>query len=165
MQLLAKISGASPGDARLRGVLLAVGAYLIASLLLFLAYTAKLIGLPGLLASIALIAVVNLAFLAAFKLEINERFAEAKDADGKPMGFACDALCYYTNVEGVYIFVPKLHGRVRREADLDRMIHDMVNDSLGLGEGGVLNNDGTTRSAPKSTGLYVPPSARRSSLN
>lgn len=77
MQLLAKISGASPGDARLRGVLLAVGAYLIASLLLFLAYTAKLIGLPGLLASIALIAVVNLAFLAAFKLEINERFADA----------------------------------------------------------------------------------------
>lgn len=101
----------------------------------------------------------------SFRVEINERFAEAKDADGKPMGFACDALCYYTNVEGVYIFVPKLHGRVRREADLDRMIHDMVNDSLGLGEGGVLNNDGTTRSAPKSTGLYVPPSARRSSLN
>lgn len=103
--------------------------------------------------------------LEGFRVEINERFAEAEDADGKPMGFACDALCYYTNVEGVYIFVPKLHGRVRREADLDRMIHDMVNDSLGLGEGGVLNNDGTTRSAPKSTGLYVPPSARRSSLN
>jgi len=45
-------------------------------LLLFLGHAAGLIGLRGLLASIALIASVNLALLAAFKLKFNQRFAD-----------------------------------------------------------------------------------------
>lgn len=53
-----------------------MGAYLVASLLLFLGHFAGLIGLHGLLASVALIAIVNLALLAAFKLKFNERFAD-----------------------------------------------------------------------------------------
>jgi len=48
----------------------------VATLLLFLGHVAGLIGLPGLLASVALIAVINLALLAAFKLKFNERFAD-----------------------------------------------------------------------------------------
>ena len=53
-----------------------MGAYLVGSLLLFLGHAAGLIGLRGLLASVALIAIVNLALLAAFKLKFNERFAD-----------------------------------------------------------------------------------------
>ena len=53
-----------------------MGAYLVGSLLLFLGHAAGLIGLRGLLASIALIAIVNLALLAAFKLKFNQRFAD-----------------------------------------------------------------------------------------
>ena len=61
---------------RVRTFLTAVAAYGIALLLLFLGYTVKLIGLPGLQASAALIIVVNLGFYAAFKLKLNERFAD-----------------------------------------------------------------------------------------
>ena len=53
-----------------------MGAYLVGSLLLFLGHAAGLIGLRGLLASVALIASVNLVLLAAFKLKLNERFAD-----------------------------------------------------------------------------------------
>jgi len=53
-----------------------VGAYLVGSLLLCLGHAAGLIGLRGLLASVALIVVVNLALLAAFKLKFNQRFAD-----------------------------------------------------------------------------------------
>lgn len=53
-----------------------MGAYLVGSLLLFLGHAAGLIGLRGLLASVALITIVNVALLAAFKLKFNERFAD-----------------------------------------------------------------------------------------
>lgn len=53
-----------------------MGAYLVGSLLLCLGHAAGLIGLRGLLASVALIVVVNLALLAAFKLKFNQRFAD-----------------------------------------------------------------------------------------
>ena len=53
-----------------------MAAYAIALLLLLLGYTIKLIGLPGLLASIALIVAVNLGFYLAFTLKLNERFAD-----------------------------------------------------------------------------------------
>jgi len=56
--------------------MLGVGAYLVGSLLLFLGHAAGLIGLRGLLASVVLIAIVNLALLAAFKLKFNQRFAD-----------------------------------------------------------------------------------------
>ena len=53
--------------------LLVIAAYSVAILLLFLGYTVKLIGLPGLLASAALIVVVNTVFYAVFKLKLNAR--------------------------------------------------------------------------------------------
>jgi diguanylate cyclase (GGDEF)-like protein len=76
MEFIAKIFGGPHGDKRLRSVVIATGAYVVASLLLILGHAAGLIGLPGMLASVALIAVVNVAFLAAFKLKFNERFAD-----------------------------------------------------------------------------------------
>ena len=76
MEFLAKFFGGPHGDKRLRSVVIATGAYVVASLLLVLGHAAGLIGLPGMLASVALIAVVNVAFLAAFKLKFNERFAD-----------------------------------------------------------------------------------------
>lgn len=60
----------------MRGFLLAVGAYAIALLLLLLGFTVKLIALNGLVASIALIVLVNVGFLAAFGLKFNERFSD-----------------------------------------------------------------------------------------
>ena len=52
-------------------------AYAIALLLLLLGYTIKLIGLPGLLASTALIVAVNVGFYLAFTLKLNQRFTDA----------------------------------------------------------------------------------------
>ena len=52
-------------------------AYTIALLLLLLGYTIKLIGLPGLLASTAMIVAVNVAFYLAFTLKLNQRFTDA----------------------------------------------------------------------------------------
>ena len=53
-----------------------MAAYAVALLLLCLAYTVKLMGLPGLQASMALIIAVNLAFYSAFKLKLNERASD-----------------------------------------------------------------------------------------
>ena len=56
--------------------LLVIAAYAVAILLLFLGYTVKLIGLPGLLASAALIVVVNTVFYVIFKLKLNARVSD-----------------------------------------------------------------------------------------
>ena len=55
---------------------MAAAAYGIAALLLLLAFAVTLIGLPGLLASVALITAVNLVFASAFKLRLNDRFKD-----------------------------------------------------------------------------------------
>lgn len=92
--------------------------------------------------------------LESFRVEIIERFREEN--------FVCDPLVYqatYTSGEIAFIFVPKLVGRYGT-ADLERMKHDMVHDSLDLGEGGIINADGTVRDAPKKTSLWTPPSDR-----
>ena len=60
-----------------RSFQLAAAAYAVSVLLLFLAYSVKLIGMSGMVASVALIVAVNLVFFAAFKLHLNERFADA----------------------------------------------------------------------------------------
>ena len=60
-----------------RSFQLAAAAYAVSVLLLFLAYSVKLIGMSGMVASVALIVAVNLLFFAAFKLHLNERFADA----------------------------------------------------------------------------------------
>ena len=59
-------------------------------MLLFLGHAAGLIGLRGLLASVALIAIVNLTLLAAFKLKIHQRLADPAE----PL-----------NLELVYVYV------------------------------------------------------------
>ena len=61
---------------RARNFLLVIAAYAVAILLLFLGYTVKLIGLPGLLASAALIVVVNTVFYVIFKLKLNARVSD-----------------------------------------------------------------------------------------
>jgi diguanylate cyclase (GGDEF)-like protein len=61
----------------MRGFLLGAAAYAIALLLLLLGYAIKLIALPGLLASTALIVAVNLGFYLAFALKFNQRFVDA----------------------------------------------------------------------------------------
>ena len=60
-----------------RSFQLAAAAYAVSVLLLFLAYCVKLIGMSGMVASVVLIVAVNLLFFAAFKLHLNERFADA----------------------------------------------------------------------------------------
>ena len=60
-----------------RSFQLAAAAYAVSVVLLFLAYSVKLIGMSGMVASVALIVAVNLLFFAAFKLHLNERFADA----------------------------------------------------------------------------------------
>jgi diguanylate cyclase (GGDEF)-like protein len=76
MEFLARISGGSYGDKRLRGAVMSAGAYAIAALLLFLAYSVNLVALPGLIGGIALMAVANTIFLGAFILKLNERLAD-----------------------------------------------------------------------------------------
>jgi diguanylate cyclase (GGDEF)-like protein len=73
MNSAAKSTGIVRPELRSRSFVLAVAVYGIALLLLFLAYAVKLIGLPGALASAALVVVVNLAFYTAFKLGLNRR--------------------------------------------------------------------------------------------
>ena len=76
MNAAMKSAGTAHPEMRLRSFLLAAVAYGISFLLLLLAYAAKLIGLQGMLASFALIAVVNLGFYSAFKLGLNKRAAD-----------------------------------------------------------------------------------------
>ena len=60
----------------MRIFLLAAAAYAVSFPLLFLAYTIKLISLPGMLGGAALIVVVNVCFYLAFKFRFNDRFAD-----------------------------------------------------------------------------------------
>ena len=76
MNAAMKSAGAAHQELRLRSFLLAAVAYGISFLLLLLAYAAKLIGLQGMLASGALILVLNLGFYSAFKLGLNKRAAD-----------------------------------------------------------------------------------------
>ena len=77
IDILSRISGRSGEQKRVRAFLLIVAAYGVALVLLFLGYYVKLIGLSGLLASTALIVLVNAGFIAVFTLKWNERFADA----------------------------------------------------------------------------------------
>ena len=60
----------------MRIFLLAAAAYAVSFPLLFLAYTIKLISLPGMLGGAALIVAVNAGFYLAFKFRFNDRFAD-----------------------------------------------------------------------------------------
>ena len=73
---LAKMAGRQAADDEFVGYFLAAGAYLIALLLLVLAWAAGLIAWRGLLACIALIVAVNVGFFAIFRSKLNERSAD-----------------------------------------------------------------------------------------
>ena len=76
MTAVARSAGNLSPEIRLRSFMLAVAAYSIALLLLFLGYAIKLIGSSGVLTSAALIVAVNLGFYTAFKLQLNKRAAD-----------------------------------------------------------------------------------------
>ena len=76
MTAVARSAGNLSPEIRLRSFMLAVAAYCIALLLLFLGYAVKLIGSSGALTSAALIVAVNLGFYTAFKLQLNKRAAD-----------------------------------------------------------------------------------------
>jgi len=76
MNIETKLAVSYRPEMRLRSFALAVVAYGISFLLLLLAYVAKLIGLQGMLASGALILLVNLGFYSVFKLGLNKRAAD-----------------------------------------------------------------------------------------
>ena len=61
----------------IRSFQLAAAAYAVSVLLVLLAYSVKLIGMSGMVASVALMVTVNLLFFGAFRLHLNERFTDA----------------------------------------------------------------------------------------
>ena len=77
MNTTAKSVGSLNPELRLRSSVLAALAYGISILLLLLAYGVKLIGLQGVVASIALIHLINVGFYATFKLGFNKRATDS----------------------------------------------------------------------------------------
>lgn len=71
----------------------------------------------------------------AFQREAIERFAD--------IGFKVDVRWYETDVEGVLQPEVNIVGRTEsgHVFDRDRQVHEVVNDYLGLGEGGVVKVD------------------------
>lgn len=80
----------------------------------------------------------------AFRKEIIERFAEA--------GFKVDVKWYTTNVEGVFMPEVSIVDRLEGQFDPDRMVHEVTNDLLGLGEGGVIKTTNSGLIVPKGHG-------------
>lgn len=69
--------------------------------------------------------------LGNFDNEIKTRFAE--------IGFAVDVKWWHTNIEGVKMPEIEIIGRtIARHFDHDKMVHEVTNDVLGLGDGGVI---------------------------
>ena len=69
-----------------------------------------------------------------FDREIKERFAE--------IGFVVDVLWYETNLADTKMPEVVIKGRTEAKVfDRDRMTHEVTNDLLGLGEGGVIKTD------------------------
>lgn len=68
--------------------------------------------------------------LEGFRKEIIERFGEA--------GFGVNVRVFETNVQSVYSFEIEICQRLGGAFDPDRMVHEVTNDILGLGEGGVI---------------------------
>ena len=76
VKIVGGAAGRTEHEKRLRGFRVGAATYAVATVLLALAYSIKLIGWHALLASAGLAALVNLAFYAAFKSKLNERFAD-----------------------------------------------------------------------------------------
>ena len=80
--------------------------------------------------------------LDAFRREMVERFYD--------VGFRVDVKVWSTNVEGVYSFDIEIQERIEGKFDPDRQVHEVTNDLLGLGTGGVIKSEVTP------SGLIVP---------
>ena len=67
-----------------------------------------------------------------FDREITDRFAA--------IGFTVDTKWWHTNIEDVKMPEVTITGRTGRRPDFDhdKMAHEVVNDILGLGQGGVI---------------------------
>lgn len=70
----------------------------------------------------------------AFDREIRESFAE--------VGVVVDVKWWDTNIPGVYLPEVEPYALLfKPDDDPDRQVHDVVNDTLGLGAGGVIEGD------------------------
>lgn len=69
-------------------------------------------------------------YLEGFSREAVDRFAA--------VGFKVEVKWFSTNVEGVYIPEIEIQERLEGTFDYDRQVHEVTNDLLGLGEGGVI---------------------------
>jgi hypothetical protein len=66
-----------------------------------------------------------------FRQEIIDRFAR--------IGFSVDVKTFSTNMPGTYSFDVQINDRIEdQEFDHDQMVHEVTNDILELGEGGVI---------------------------
>ena len=72
--------------------------------------------------------------------EIVERFAQRN--------FRVSVQWWTSNVEGTYIPEVTIHSRIKdEEFDHDRMVHEVTNDILDLGTGGVIKTSGSSLEA------------------
>jgi hypothetical protein len=72
--------------------------------------------------------------LEKFRQEIVERFAG--------IGLGVAVRVYTTNEEGLYAFDIDIDRRLAGQFDPDRQVHEVTNDLLNLGEGGVIKSGG-----------------------
>jgi len=89
--------------------------------------------------------------LEAFRKEVVDRFFQ--------IGLGVDVRVWETNVAGVFAFDIQINSR-SEAFDPDRMVHEVTNDLLDLGEGGVISSQkaGMRDSTPKgkASRLIVP---------
>lgn len=99
--------------------------------------------------------------LEAFRREVMERFAEpepvtllndGKGPESRYQGLDVRVNVYETNHAGVYWFEFSIQGRMDKghEFDHDRQVHEVTNDLLGLGDGGVIKESGLHLPGPHS---------------
>lgn len=91
---------------------------------------------------------------------LNEKQGKTVDLEGfrkeaigrfEEIGLKVDVLVYESNVEGVYPFDIVIQDHCERVPfDPDRMVHEVTNDLLGLGEGGVI------KTKQQGSGLWTP---------
>ena len=80
--------------------------------------------------------------LGGFDREVQDRFAA--------IGFKVDVTWYHSNVEGVKIPEITITDRIERKAfDHDQQVHEVTNDILGLGTGGVIKTEPGDFQKPK----------------
>lgn len=84
----------------------------------------------------------------AFKREAEERFHDA--------GFKVNVKVWYSDKAGVYPIDIEVCERVDpHEFDRDRQAHEVVHDTLGIGDGGVINTKSKTPTVRDPSGLHV----------